>query len=275
MTPRQDENRPDSFPAVETSDGKMALDTAAPGARGLRWKRAGIILGLAVVVGLAIWFVVRFNLLTQIQDPLQELLQSLGFWKYAVFIVLYIIACVLLLPGSFLTLAAGAVFGLMTGSILVNIGATLGSAAAFLVGRYLARDWVAQKISGHPNFIAIDKAVADEGWKIVLLTRLCPIFPYFLLNYAYGLTRVSFRHYFFATWIGIVPGSTLFVYIGSLANPGDAKDSIWTWAFKILGLIATLLLTVYITKVARRALSQKISVTPTGGPAPTATPSND
>jgi len=253
----------------------MASDTTGSGSRGLFWKRVGIILGLAAVVSLAIWFVVHFNLLTQIQGPLQELLQSLGFWKYAVFIVLYIIACVLLLPGSFLTLAAGAVFGLVTGSILVNIGATLGAAAAFLVGRYLARDWVAQKISGHPNFIAIDKAVADEGWKIVLLTRLCPIFPYFLLNYAYGLTRVSFRHYFFSTWIGIVPGSTLFVYVGSLANRGEAPSSFWDWTVKILGLIATFVLTVYITKVARRALSQKISGEQPSRTATSTTQSND
>src|SRR6185503_868736 len=110
-----------------------------------------------------------------------------------------------------------------------------GATAAFLVGRHFARAWVTRKIGHHPTFAAMDKAVADEGWKIVLLTRLSPVFPFFLLNYAYGLTRVRLRDFVWATWIGIMPGSTLFVYIGSLANPGDGSHSAARWTFKIIG----------------------------------------
>jgi len=127
-----------------------------------------------------------------------------------IFVSLYILACVLLLPGSILTLGAGVVFGVVNGSIAVSIGATLGATCAFLVGRYLARDWVAKRIAGKEKFKAVDEAVAREGWKIVLLTRLSPVFPFNLLNYAFGLTQVSIRHYFFASWLGMIPGTVMY-----------------------------------------------------------------
>ena len=111
-----------------------------------------------------------------------------------IFILLYIVSCVALVPGSMLTIGGGALFGVVRGSIYVSVGATLGATAAFLVGSYLARDWVTRKIGAHPAFAAIDQAVADEGWRIVFLTRFVRIFPFFLMNYAYGLTRVSLRH---------------------------------------------------------------------------------
>src|SRR5206468_3640015 len=107
---------------------------------------------------------------------------GLGAVGLLLFVLLYVAAAVLFLPGSVLTLGAGAVFGLARGVGLVWIGATLGATAAFLVGRYLARDWVARRIDGNPRFRAIDEAVAREGWKIVLLTRLSPVFPFNLLN---------------------------------------------------------------------------------------------
>ena len=180
------------------------------------------------------------------------------------FILLYIIATVAFLPGSILTLGAGVVFGLVMGSIYVFIGATIGATAAFLVGRYLARGWVAKKIAGNQKFRAVDEAVGREGLKIVLLTRLSPVFPFNLLNYAYGVTGVSLKDYILGS-MGMIPGTIMYVYVGSLAgnlaaigtasqpdNPG------LQWLIRILGFIATVTVTVYITKVARKALENEV-----------------
>lgn len=179
----------------------------------------------------------------------------------AIFIMAYMAACVLFIPGFALTLGAGAIFGVVRGSILVSIASTLGATAAFLVGRYLARDWVARKIARNGKFTVIDQAVGREGWKIVGLTRLSPIFPFNLLNYAYGLTNVSLRDYVLASWIGMMPGTVMYVYIGSLARLGvDAEEaSTAQLILRIVGLIATIAVTVYITRIARRALQEKVA----------------
>ena len=145
-------------------------------------------------------------------------IRGLGALAPVAFIAIYIAACVAFLPGSILTIGAGVIFGVVRGSIYVSIAATLGATAAFLVGRYLARDWVSARLEGNAKFKAIDEAVGKEGWKIVILTRLSPVFPFNLLNYAYGLTRVSLRDYFFASWLGMIPGTILYVYIGSLSG---------------------------------------------------------
>jgi uncharacterized membrane protein YdjX (TVP38/TMEM64 family) len=154
------------------------------------------------------------------QEILRNALQwidSLGSVGAIAFITLYIIASIAFLPGSILTLGAGVVFGVILGSLYVFIGATLGATAAFLVGRYLARGWVSQKIEGNNKFRAIDEAVATEGFKIVFLTRLSPVFPFNLLNYAFGVTGVSLKDYFLGC-IGMIPGTIMYVYIGSLAG---------------------------------------------------------
>jgi uncharacterized membrane protein YdjX (TVP38/TMEM64 family) len=135
--------------------------------------------------------------------------------------------------------------------------ATLGATAAFLVGRYLARDWVARKIEKNPKFRAIDKAVAEEGWKIVLLTRLSPIFPFNLLNYAFGLTRIRLREYVLASWIGTMPGTILYVYIGSLARAGVRHTTPAEWVLRGVGLLASLAVTVVLTRVAKKALNKR------------------
>jgi uncharacterized membrane protein YdjX (TVP38/TMEM64 family) len=202
-----------------------------------------------------------------VQELLRNALEwvgGLGAWGPLIFIAIYILACVLFLPGSVLTLGAGVLFGVIKGSIIVSISSTLGATCAFLVGRYLARDWVGKKISSNEKFQAIDDAVAREGWKIVGLTRLSPVFPFNLLNYAYGLTRVSLRDYFFASWVGMMPGTIMYVYIGSLAgevaklgSEGRTRTSA-EWALYIVGLIATVVVTVLITLIARAALRKKV-----------------
>jgi uncharacterized membrane protein YdjX (TVP38/TMEM64 family) len=191
-------------------------------------------------------------------------IDSLGSLGAIAFIVLYILATVAFLPGSILTLGAGVVFGVFFGTVYVFIGATLGAIAAFLVGRYLARDWIAQKIEGNQKFKAIDQAVGQEGFKIVLLTRLSPIFPFFLLNYAYGITGVSLKDYAIAS-VGMIPGTITFVYIGSLAGNlatlGTQTPTInpaLEWTIRIIGFMATIAVTIYVTKLARRALDTAV-----------------
>lgn len=191
-------------------------------------------------------------------------IDSLGSWGAIAFIVLYILATVAFLPGSILTLGAGVVFGVFFGTVYVFIGATLGAIAAFLVGRYLARDWIAQKIAGNQKFKAIDQAVGQEGFKIVLLTRLSPIFPFFLLNYAYGITGVSLKDYAIAS-VGMIPGTITFVYIGSLAGnlatlgtQAPTVNPTLEWTIRIIGFMATVAVTIYVTKLARKALDTAI-----------------
>lgn len=189
-------------------------------------------------------------------------IDGFGWVGLLLFVLLYICATVLFVPGSALTLAAGALFGVVKGSLLISVGSTLGATAAFLVGRYLARDWIARKIAKSEKFTAIDQAVGREGWKIVGLTRLSPLFPFSLLNYAYGLTTVSLRDYFFASWIGMMPGTVMYVYIGSLARLGVEAKSGGTpeLIMRIVGLLATVAVTVYVTRVARKALNKKVEV---------------
>jgi uncharacterized membrane protein YdjX (TVP38/TMEM64 family) len=223
---------------------------------------------------LAVWalVVVALAALVWHRDAAQAFLRQalgriagLGPWGPVIFVFVYVAATVLFLPGSILTLGAGALFGVVKGSVVVSISATLGATAAFLVGRYLARDWVARKIEGNERFRAIDEAVAREGWKIVGLTRLSPVFPFNLLNYAFGLTRVSLRDYFLASWIGMMPGTVMYVYLGSLAGDlaavgaGQGGRTPVQWALYVVGLAATVTVTVYVTRLARAALARRIA----------------
>jgi len=180
-----------------------------------------------------------------------------------VFIALYIVGCVAFVPGSVLTISAGVLFGVVAGTFYVWVGATIGATAAFLIGRYLARGWIAEKTAGDKRFRAIDDAVGREGWKIVGLTRLSPVFPFNFLNYAFGLTGVSLRDYVAATAAGIIPGTTMYVYIGSvggaLARSGasGASRTPAQWALYIVGLAATVAVAVYVSRLGARALRER------------------
>lgn len=204
------------------------------------------------------------------QDLLRTALEwvdSLGPLGFAAFIAIYIVATIAFLPGSILTLGAGVVFGVIQGSICVFLGATLGATLAFLVGRYLARGWVSKRIAGNDKFNAIDKAVGREGFKIVLLTRLSPVFPFNLLNYGLGVTGVSLRDYVLGC-IGMIPGTIMYVYIGSLAGSiatigaeDQPSDPTVQWAIRIIGFIATVAVTLYVTRIARKALKEAVPET--------------
>src|SRR3989454_266681 len=215
---------------------------------------------LYATAGVALVLAVKY---LHAQDLLKSALDwigRLGPWGPAIFVGLYVVATVLFVPGSVLTLGAGAVFGVALGSVCVSISATLGATAAFLVGRYLARDAIARRIEKHEKFATIDRAVAGEGWKIVLLTRLSPVFPFSLLNYAFGLTRVKLSHYILASWLGMIPGTVMYVYLGSLVNVGAVHRQRTTgeWVLYGVGLLATVTVTVFVTRLARRALAKKI-----------------
>ncbi len=222
--------------------------------------RAGAILWIAVAI--AIIGVAHYYRAESYLQRALEWTRGLGPLGPIVFIAIYILACVLFIPGSILTIGAGVVFGVVRGSIYVSIAATLGATAAFLIGRYLARDWVAARLEASPKFKAIDEAVAREGWKIIALTRLSPVFPFNLLNYAFGLTRVSLRDYFFASWAGMIPGTVMYVYIGSLAGDlakagAKAPSTPGRWALNLVGFAATVAVAVYVARIGAKALREK------------------
>lgn len=189
--------------------------------------------------------------------------EGLGVWGPVAFILGYAVATVAFIPGSVLTLAAGAIFGVLQGTLYTLIGATLGASAAFLVARYLARGAIERRIAGNARFAAIDRAVGREGFKIVALLRLSPVFPFNLLNYSLGLTRVRFLHYFAAS-AAMLPGTLLYVYYGaaagSLASAVGGKTDRGTgdWVVLGLGLVATIAVTTIVTRLAGRALRQEI-----------------
>ena len=205
-----------------------------------------------------------------IQQWLQRILSQInhfGPWAPLAYILFYAIACVFAVPGSLLTLGGGFLFGIGFGILYVSIGATLGATLAFLVGRYLLRGWVIKKLGHNLRFQALDEAVAREGWKIVMLVRLCPIFPFPVTNYGFGITRIPLREYVLASWIGMLPAMLVLVYIGSLASslaqlgPGSGRTRTpLEWTFYGVGLVLTILVTIYITRLARRALNEKTAI---------------
>ena len=228
-----------------------------------------LLLWLALVIGLLV--LTRYVDTPAILRGVLASIQGLGVWGAVLYVVAYVVAAVFLLPAVILTLGAGAIYGVLKGCILVSISETLGATAAFFVGRYLARDWVLKLIQHNPKLMAIDEAVAREGWKIVGLVRLSPAFPFIFLNYAFSVTRVSPRDYILASWVGTIPGTLMYVYIGSVA--GDlatlgAAPRVHTpadWALYAAGLLVTVAVTIYVTRVAGRALTKHLPGDPSAG----------
>lgn len=195
------------------------------------------------------------------QDTMQAILdwvQQQGIWAPILFILVYAGAAVAFIPGSILTLSAGAIFGVVKGAALVSVASTTAAAISFLLGRFALRGWIERKLAHKPAFKAIDEAVAREGWKMVLLLRLSPVFPFSLLNYGLGLTRIGFWPALLASWIGMMPGTILYVYLGSIAKVAAGETTTARKALYAVGLLATLAVTVWITRIAKRALSGKL-----------------
>jgi uncharacterized membrane protein YdjX (TVP38/TMEM64 family) len=190
---------------------------------------------------------------------LQSWIQGLGLFGPLVFVVIYVIATVFLIPGSALTLVAGAIFGLWLGAATVIVGANLGALVAFLLAKTKLRAKVNEWAAENPKFAALDRAIGQNGFKMVLLTRLSPAFPFTLLNYFLGLTSVRTGAYVLANFLGMLPATFLYVYFGSLAGATltttDGANT-FQWALRIIGLLATLAVVVFVTRAARKAMAE-------------------
>lgn len=172
-------------------------------------------IALAVILLAAISVGIYYRDLFDI-ELLKQWIDESGFWAPLIFMLIYVCATVLFLPGAVVTLAGGAIFGPVLGVIVNLTGATIGAAFSFLIARYLASDWVSNRAEKGSGGI-IDKLVRGveaEGWRFVAFVRLVPLFPFNLLNYALGLTRIRFIEYFVATYIFMLPGAIAYTYIG-------------------------------------------------------------
>ncbi len=192
--------------------------------------------------------------------------ETLGFWGPLAFILVYALAVIGFVPGALLTLAGGAIFDLVEGTIYVFVAAVIGSTAAFLLARHLARGAIEPRIEANPKFIAIDRAVGEQGLKIMLLLRLSPAFPFTFMNYALGLTRVTLRDYVVAS-VGMIPGNILYVYYGKLIGDvaalagGAAPDRDAAYYVVLgVGLVATILVTALVARLASRALREAVPI---------------
>src|SRR5437762_1654770 len=232
------------------TDGKPAAKSAL-----------GRLIALVAIV-IALFLVMRFL-------PVREWLRSFNDWVgqmgiagIFIFIGAYAVATVLIAPGSILTIGAGFAFGLWKGFLAVSAGATLGASLAFLVARFIARDKVEAIARQNEKFRRIDSAIGKEGAKLIFLLRLSPVIPFNVSNYFYGLTGVKFWPYVLASWIGMIPGTFLYVFIGaagkaavSVAASSEVISRGWQyWTFTSIGLIATIIVTIWVTKIARDAL---------------------
>lgn len=191
-----------------------------------------------------------------------DLTQQTGAWGPAALALIYVIATIGMIPGTLLTLGAGALFGLWMGVLAVVIGSNLGAIAAFVLGRTLLPDWTQAILARSPNLAVLDRAVAQQGFRIVLLTRLSPLFPFNLLNYAFGMTNVSLRDYVAASAVGMFPGTVLYVYLGAVAGSlakltSDAESYPASRLSFAIGLVFTLALTAYLHRLAQTALARR------------------
>jgi uncharacterized membrane protein YdjX (TVP38/TMEM64 family) len=180
-----------------------------------------------------------------------------GVWGGVVYGAVYVLAVLLFVPGSVLTIGAGLVFGLRWGTVIVSIASTIAAALAFLIARYVARGRVEALAKRNEKFRAIDQAVREQGWKVVALLRLSPLVPFSVSNYLYGLTPVSFGPYVLASWIAMLPATVLYVWLGAAGGAAAGAErgrSPLEWALLAAGLAATAVVTVLISRAARRQL---------------------
>jgi uncharacterized membrane protein YdjX (TVP38/TMEM64 family) len=211
-----------------------------------------VLLVLAAVVTALLWFK---N--TGLLDQALRWIKGLGPWAPLVFVVLYVATVVICMPAAILTAGGGFIFGMLGGSLYVLLAATIAANLNFLLGRHLARDWVSRKLQGNARFKALDDAVAREGWKIVALVRLAPVFPFSITSYAFGLTRVPLWEYFLANF-AMIPGTLMYVYFGSVARDLTEKVTTPPWIKWTVGAL-TVIAILYVTRFARRALAQRFS----------------
>lgn len=196
---------------------------------------------------------IKFEIIQKVPNVIERTASS-GPVGYLGFILIYIVSTVMMLPGSPLTFTAGALFGFWKGLIFVSIGSTLGASCAFMVSRYLIRKSIEKRVLKNKKFQSIDNEIDEQGWKIVILARLSPIIPFFLLNYALGITKIRFIHFIFASWVGMIPGTTVYVLLGTMGGAFiNGKKSSFEWLLLGMGLIATILVTLLISKIVKNS----------------------
>ncbi len=210
---------------------------------------------LAIVLIAAFFISIRLLPVGEWIESFQAWVKDLGPIGYVVYVLVYVIVCVTFLPASPLTIGAGAIFGFVEGAIVVIIGATLGATASFLLGRTIMRRKIEAMAANNAKFLALDRAIAREGGKIVFLVRLAPIFPFAYINFAFGLTGVRTLSYIVATFFGIIPVTLAFVYIADAATRTATSDMDSTrLIINIVGVVIAILVTAFVTRVALRAI---------------------
>ena len=207
---------------------------------------------LLFFISLIVIFQIKFEIIQNIPSIIEKTASS-GPVGYLGFILIYIVSTVMMLPGSPLTFTAGALFGFWKGLILVSLSSTLGATCAFMVSRYLIRKSIEKRVLKNKKFQSIDNEIDEQGWKIVIFARLSPIIPFFLLNYALGITKIRFIHFIFASWVGMIPGTTVYVLLGTMGGAFiNGKKSSFEWVLLGMGLIATILVTLLISKIIKK-----------------------
>lgn len=227
----------------------------------------GRVIALVVIV-IALLLAMKFLPVQGWLKSFNEWVGHMGVAGIFIFIGVYALATVMLAPGAILTIGAGFAFGMWKGFLAVSAGATLGAALAFLVARFVARDKIESIARRNEKFQRLDSAIGKKGAKLVFLLRLSPVIPFNLSNYFYGLTDVKFWPYVLASWLGMMPGTFLYVYFGaagkaaaSAASGAEAAKHGWQyWTFMGVGLAATVAVTIWVTKIARDALEAKAEI---------------
>jgi len=225
-----------------------------------RLRLVGLI-GVIAALGLAAWLLPLKNWIALFF----AWMRGFGVAGALVYAVVYIGGAVLFIPGTVLTAGAGWLYGTAIGTLLVSPASVIAATLAFLIGRHFARGWVESKLASYPKFSAIDRAVEKNGFKVVVLLRLQPVIPFTLLNYALGLTSVRLRDYLLASWLGMLPATILYVYLGSAVhNLGDLLEGklpqagMWGHLLFWAGLGAVFALVLLLGRIARKALQQQL-----------------
>ncbi|MGE0432590.1 MAG: TVP38/TMEM64 family protein [Planctomycetota bacterium] len=188
-------------------------------------------------------------------DDLRRAVADAGAWGPLLFIATYVVATVLMAPGTPLTIAAGVMFDIVTGTVLVSIASTLGASLAFLISRYVAHDTVQRIIETRPRVAAVDAAIRRGGWKVLALMRLSPVIPFNLQNYLLGLTSLRVVTFVLTSWATMLPATLLYVYLGHMATQhGEAAH-----IALIVGLVATVIVVLYTAHLARRELARTMA----------------
>jgi uncharacterized membrane protein YdjX (TVP38/TMEM64 family) len=243
---------------------------AAAGQRGSAWSSAAgwvrwVRLGSLGIIVVSLVLLVQLLPVKRLVELVSAWVEGLGALGPAAFGLVYVLAAVLFVPGSLLTIASGTLFGLVAGTVVVSVASTTAAALAFLIGRYLARDAVRQWAARNPRFGAIDRAIGEGGWRIIALLRLSPAVPFSVGNYLFGVTSIRFVPYVLASWVAMLPGTFMYVYLGhagragltAAASGGDDSRTPGQWALLVVGLLATVAVTIYVTRLARKAIKEQ------------------